>query len=102
MFKTFGYNQNTVRLVSKSNYNETNWASLLQTEMAEGRPVVYLAVSSTGGGHAFNVDGYRSSDNTYHINFGWSGSGNNWCVMNAFTSANSSTGQSGSYTFNQG
>lgn len=102
MFKTFGYNQNTVRLVSKSNYNETNWASLLQQEMAEGRPVVYLGVDPDDGGHAFNVDGYRSSDNTYHINFGWSGSGNNWCVMNAFTSANSSTGSSGSYTFNQG
>lgn len=102
MFKTFGYNQNTVRLVSKSNYQETVWASMLQQEMAEGRPVVYLGVDPDDGGHAFNVDGYRSSDNTYHINFGWSGSGNNWCVMNAFTSANSSTGSSGSYTFNQG
>lgn len=102
MYKTFGYNQNTVRLVQKSNYTENDWASMLQAEMAASRPVVYMAVSSTGGGHAFNVDGYRSSDNTYHINFGWSGSGNNWCVMNAFTSANSSTGQSGSYTFNQG
>ena len=95
MFKTFGYNSNTVRLVSKSNYNETAWASLLQTEMAESRPVVYLGVDNSAGGHAFNVDGYRSSDNTYHINFGWSGSGNSWCQMNAFSDGDG-------YTFNQG
>lgn len=100
MFKTFGYNQNTVRLVSKSNYNETAWANMLQAELAEGRPVVYLGVSS-GGGHAFNVDGYRASDNSYHINFGWSGQGNNYCVMNAFVSSNTPTGQAGSETYNQ-
>ncbi|MBR5086670.1 MAG: C10 family peptidase [Muribaculaceae bacterium] len=93
-FKAFGYNQNTVRLVSKSNYNESAWASLLQTEMAESRPVVYLGVDNSAGGHAFNVDGYRSSDNTYHVNFGWSGQGNNWCTMNAFSDGDG-------YTFNQ-
>ena len=95
MYVLFGYDEATCRVVSKSNYNETNWANLLQTEMAEGRPVVFTAVSGSAGGHAFNVDGYRSSDNKYHINFGWSGDGNNWCVMNSFK-------DNDGYNFNQG
>ena len=93
MFILFGYDETTTRLVHKSSYSETNWANLLQTEMAEGRPVVYMAVDPSAGGHAFNVDGYDSSLNKYHINFGWSGDGNNWCVMNAFSDG-------GGYTFN--
>lgn len=99
MYKAFGYNQSTVRVVYKSNFTEANWASMLQSEMAEGRPVVYLATSGNAG-HAFNVDGYRSSDNTYHVNFGWSGSGNGWCAMNAFSSQSTAGGST--YTFNEG
>ena len=95
MYVLFGYDETTCRLVSKSSYSEANWANLLQTEMAEGRPVVFTAVSGSAGGHAFNVDGYRSSDNKYHINFGWSGDGNNWCVMNSFK-------DNEGYNFNQG
>ena len=84
MFILFGYDEVTCRLVLKDNYSEDNWADLLQTELAEGRPVVYTAVSNTAGGHAFNVDGYDSSTNKYHVNWGWSGEGNNWFSMNAF------------------
>ena len=84
MYINFGYDETTTRLVKKSNYTEAQWAQLLQTEMIEGRPVVFLAVDNSAGGHAFNVDGYNSSTNKYHINFGWSGDGNNWCAMNAF------------------
>ena len=95
MYVLFGYDETTCRVLNKSSYSATNWANLLQTEMAEGRPVVYTAVASDAGGHAFNVDGYRSSDSKYHINFGWSGQGNNWCVMNSFKDDDG-------YTFNQG
>lgn len=84
MFKTLGYDSNT-RLVNKSSYSEANWGALIQGEMAAGRPVVYLGVDTQGGGHAFNVDGYRDSDGKYHVNFGWSGDGNSWYAMNSFT-----------------
>ena len=93
MFILFGYDETTTRLAHKSSYSESNWAQLLQTEMAEGRPVVFMAVDNSAGGHAFNVDGYNSQLNKYHINFGWSGEGNNWCSMNAFSDGDG-------YTFN--
>ena len=94
MFIGFGYDDATTHLVHKSEYSETAWAQLLQEEIAEGRPVVFMAVDYGAGGHAFNVDGYNSSTNKYHINFGWSGDGNQWCAMNAFSDSG------GSYTFN--
>ena len=93
MFILFGYDSSTTRVVNKSSYSSTNWANLLQNELEAGRPVVYLAVSSGAGGHAFNVDGYDASTNKYHINWGWSGDGNTYCAMNAFND--------GEYTFSQ-
>ena len=84
MFKNWGY-KSSVRLVTKGSYSETNWANLIKSEMAASRPIVYMGVDNSEGGHAFNVDGYRDSDNRFHVNFGWSGDGDNWYVMNAFT-----------------
>ncbi|MBQ9555660.1 MAG: C10 family peptidase [Muribaculaceae bacterium] len=94
MFTTFGYDASTCRVVQKSSYSESSWASLIQAEMAAGRPIVFMAVSTSGGGHAFNVDGYDSSSNKYHVNFGWSGDGNSWYSMNSFSYSG--------YTFNSG
>lgn len=99
MFTGFGYD-NTCRVVKKASYSETNWANLLQAELAAGRPVVYLGVS-TEGGHAFNVDGYNAGDNTYHVNFGWSGDGNGYCAMNAFSSKSTASGSSAAFNQSQ-
>ena len=84
MFRNWGY-KSTARLANKSSYSEDAWAELIIAEMAAGRPVVYLGIDNSSGGHAFNVDGYRDSDSKFHVNFGWSGSGNNWYAMNAFS-----------------
>ncbi len=91
-FTFFGYDSSTTRFVKKTSaysggttlYTDTQWAALIQEEMAAGRPIVFCAVSTSGGGHAFNVDGYNSSTNKYHVNFGWSGEGNAWCSLNSF------------------
>lgn len=85
MFVRFGYDPNTTKVIYKTNYSATNWANTIIAEMAAGRPVVYNGVDNSQGGHAFNVDGYRDSDSKYHVNFGWSGDGNNWYAMNAFS-----------------
>ena len=98
MFTRFGYDSSTTRVVKKTSYSESSWATLIQNEMAAGRPIVFMAVDESNGGHAFNVDGYRDSDNKYHVNFGWSGSGNAWCVMNSFGYSQWGT----TYTFNSG
>ena len=102
-FKFFGYDEETVRLVKKTSaysggqtlYSDAEWAALIQEELVEGRPIVFCAVSGGwfGGGHAFNVDGYDSSTNKYHINWGWSGSYNNYFALNAFNGGGSTYNQ---------
>ncbi len=100
MYKFFGYDETTTRLVkltnsyysSTKNYTDAEWGGMIQTEILAGRPIVFMAISSSAGGHAFNVDGYRT-DGYYHVNFGWSGDGNAWCALNSF--------KNGSYNFNQ-
>ena len=84
MFKNWGY-QNTVSVKYKQYYTATNWANLLIAELAAGRPIIYNGIDDSAGGHAFNVDGYSSSDGLWHVNFGWNGDGNSWYAMNSFT-----------------
>ena len=100
--KFFGYDEET-DIVMKSMadafgnemqqfYTDQQWAEMLQTELFEGRPVVYCAFdydSQQGwSGHAFNVDGYNEGTNTYHVNWGWSGIGNGDFALNAFSYKN--------------
>lgn len=99
--KFFGYDEEMAHLEYKTRtddygtdtatyYNDDEWATLLQNELYEGRPVVYCGYDYSSwygwSGHAFNVDGYNPSDNTYHVNWGWSGDGNGDFVLNAFSS----------------
>ena len=93
--KTFGYDSN-VRAIYKQNYygsniySDSQWASMIQAELEAGHPIVYCGLSNNGG-HAFNVDGYTVSTNKYHINWGWSGSGNGDFALNAFTDSEGDT-----------
>ena len=103
--KFFGYDEEMAQLVFKTRtddygtdtavyYTDDEWADLLQSELAQGRPVVYCGYDYSywgWSGHAFNVDGYTAGTDTYHVNWGWSGDGNGDFVLNAFSS--------GGYTF---
>ena len=88
--KFFEYDQNAQLLfktddLGYANYSDQQWATMIQTELTAGRPIVYCAYDNyTGAGHAFNVDGYDASSDTYHINWGWNGRGNGSFALNAF------------------
>jgi len=73
----FKYHPNT-ELVYKSDYSESEWASLLSENLDAGRPMYYHGFGS--GGHAFNVDGYQGSD-YFHFNWGWGGSYNGYYYL---------------------
>ena len=70
-------------------YSDDDWTTMMQTELIEGRPLMYCAYSATSAGdsfygHAFNVDGYNATNDTYHVNFGQSEDRNDWYAFNAF------------------
>ena len=66
----FGYSTQAAN-VMRSDYSYDAWQDLIYNELTAGRPVLYGGMS-TGGGHAFVVDGYNGYD-MFHINWGWGG-----------------------------
>lgn len=68
--KYLKYDEN-IYLTSRAFYTSDEWMELIKTELNENRPIFYTG-SSTGGGHAFVVDGYDKNDKV-HVNWGWSG-----------------------------
>jgi len=102
--RLFGYDEG-VQNVYKSgaldgtttthDYTDDEWSELILNELENERPIVYCGYSGSGwsmAGHAFNVDGYDGAGK-YHVNFGWSGEGNGYYALNAFSY--------GGYTFNR-
>ncbi len=65
-----------VEQVSRSDYTEDEWISLIQNEIQNQRPVVLSGYDSRiGAGHAFILDGLDSEGNA-HVNWGWGGAAN--------------------------
>ncbi|MEG2070721.1 MAG: C10 family peptidase, partial [Bacteroidales bacterium] len=75
----FNYSQN-IQQILRSHSSNADWISMLKTELNNRRPVYYSG-SSEEGGHAFVCDGY-DSDDLFHFNFGWGGTGNGYFSVN--------------------
>lgn len=67
----FRYSPNTQQKM-KNSYSSATWEQMLRDELDAARPMYYSG-SGSGGGHAFNCDGYQGT-NYFHFNWGWSGS----------------------------
>ena len=56
----------------------------IRPDLESGSPLIfagYPAINQTG--HCFVIDGYKVVDDMYyyHVNWGWGGHGNNWCLL---------------------
>lgn len=69
----------SVKLISRLYYSTENWEKALIQELNERRPIQYNGWDEENNGHSFIVDGY-DSNNYFHFNFGWSGTGNGYYV----------------------
>ncbi len=98
----FGYDQNA-KYVSRFNYTIEEWNQLVYDELKASRPVCYSAQSS-GGGHAFVIDGYNG-DGLFHVNWGWDGMCDGYFALEVLNPNGGGTGASstsGGYSFLQG
>lgn len=99
LIKYFGYDKDATKYVEKSDYSDSQWSQLLQNELNNNRPLYYSGASS-GGGHAFILDGY--SGNFFSVNWGWSGVYNgNFLLTNLSPDGTGIGGGAGSYNFGQ-
>lgn len=81
--KTLGYNADAV-LLDRDDYSADEWAAMIEDQFAAGCPILYGGVDpGKESGHAFVVDGCVGG--MYHINWGYSGGGDGYFVLDAFT-----------------
>ena len=64
----FGYAKDIIRR-DRDYYTQSEWIEMMKAELDAARPVYYHG-QSTGGGHAFVIDGYNT-DGYFHVNWGW-------------------------------
>ncbi len=80
LLRNFGYDKGARRL-DRQWFALSDWQELCYNELANGRPIYYTG-HNPGGGHAFVCDGY-SSDDYFHINWGWGGSSDGYFLLTA-------------------
>lgn len=66
----------------RSYFTDSQWEEIIYNEMINHRPVCYSGGNNTNR-HAFLCDGYNADDNTFHFNWGWSGTGNGYFKLTA-------------------
>lgn len=69
--------------LSRKNYSNLQWHSMLQDELHRESPILYDGGES-GSRHAFILDGY-TDENYYHVNWGWGGSYNGYFLLDVLS-----------------
>ena len=87
----FGYNK-SARFVERAYYSYDDWMTLMYDQIKHVGPVFYGG-QSTGGGHAFVLDGYDEED-YFHVNWGWGGSSNGFFKLSVLYSRQQGIGGS--------
>lgn len=67
----FGYDP-TVQYLMRDYYPLPVWSTMIHEELSKGHPIYYDGANASVG-HAFVLDGYRSADGFFHVNWGWGG-----------------------------
>ncbi len=76
-----GYDKGA-RLLHRDYFPLSEWNQKMYDNLKNIGPVLYCGQASDGG-HAFVCDGYQTSDEKFHINWGWGGSYDGWFLLSA-------------------
>ena len=89
----FGYNH-SAQFVERRYYSYSEWTALMYDQLKNVGPV-FFGGQSTGGGHAFVLDGYDEED-YFHVNWGWGGKSNGYFKLSVLYSDKQGIGGSSS------
>ncbi len=92
----FGYSKDIqfISTLNSSNPDETiyYWGEdAVRPELKAGHPLIFAGFPAIGKtGHCFVIDGYKVIDGEYyyHVNWGWGGSGNCYCLLTRLQESN--------------
>ena len=100
LMDNFGYNPD-IEYCIRNYYGADEWEEMIYNEVANGRPVIYGG-QSTSVGHEFVCDGYNG-DGYFHFNWGWSGMGDGYFLLNSLNpnALGTGGGSGGGYNYAQ-
>ena len=81
--------------------NDSIWSRMLIEDLDMKRPLIYSGHPSSGAGHAWVCDGYRTDAagaTTFHMNWGWGGSGDGYFSIDNLNT-HAGPGDDSSYNF---
>ncbi len=84
LVRNFSYDDKIVQYHSKMS-DDNEWLEIILNELSHGRAVVYDGQAKQGGGHCWNIDGWKQATQMVHCNWGWSGYGNGYFSLNNMT-----------------
>lgn len=87
----FGYNV-SASFVQRNSYDYDEWVTLMYDQLEHVGPLFYGG-QSTGGGHAFVLDGYDEED-YFHVNWGWGGQSDGYFKLSVLYSKKQGIGGS--------
>lgn len=82
--------------------SEAAWVTMLQNELSLGHPMLYEG-QGTLGGHCWVLDGWETTGDMFHFNWGWSGASDGYyTVDNLAPPALGTGGGGGNFNYDQG
>ena len=89
----------TLHTEYRSDYSTEQWKEILVNELSNSRPIIYCGNNGEGG-HAFICDGYNTSTDLFHFNWGWGGAYDGWFVITDLHTQGSGIGGNSTNSFN--
>jgi hypothetical protein len=82
----FGYYGASIQGLYQINYSGEDWLNLLENELTNNRPLLYVGEGNQGG-HAWVCDGDEAGGN-FHMNWGWAGYEDGYYTLNSLNPDN--------------
>lgn len=74
--------------VWKNKMTQERWEQIIYEDLLKSHPIEFAGYTVEWEGHAVVIDGYKSSTNLYHFNFGWGGQGDGYYTLDDVSGAN--------------
>ncbi|MDF9831322.1 C10 family peptidase [Parabacteroides sp. PF5-6] len=68
----FDYDK-SISLLSRDLYSSEEWMAIVRAELDLNYPLMYGGATEDMAGHFFIIDGYATTEDYFHVNWGWSG-----------------------------
>lgn len=97
----FDYDK-SVLFYDRNWFSSSDWSDILYNNLKNVGPIIYSGTSQTGSGHSFVCDGYQG-EGYFHFNWGWSGVGDGYYLIDALSPSSIGTGGGdGGFNYYQG